>query len=125
MARLQEIVFTYENEDGEEVEGRLPARYEVCPRCDGEGSHTNPNIDGNGITASEWAEWDEEDRDNYMSGVYDVSCEKCGGLRVVPVVDDGRADKALLAAYEESENARAASERDDNYERAYFSRLEA
>lgn len=79
----------------------LPAVYEVCDRCDGEGTHTNPAIDGNGITASEMDELGEDFREDYLAGVYDVRCEECGGKRVVPVVDRGRADAALLAEYEE------------------------
>lgn len=83
------IAFEYETEDGEMVTGDLPARYEVCWRCGGEGSHVNPNVDGHGITADEWAnEWDEDQRETYMSGGYDVSCEECGGARVTLALDD-------------------------------------
>ena len=41
--------------DGAELELALPAKFEVCHRCQGTGTHTNPSIDGNGITASEIA----------------------------------------------------------------------
>lgn len=78
------------------------SKYQVCPRCEGEGTHTNPSIDGNGITSSEWAEWDEEDREMYMTGGYDVQCELCKGQRVVTVTDlaehaEYRADRRLAA----------------------------
>lgn len=80
-------------ETGEAFE--FPARTEVCSRCDGEGTHVNPSIDGNGITASEWAEeWDEDERDSYMRGVYDVTCEECEGRNVVTVIDEEAAEKA-------------------------------
>ena len=36
------------DEDGEIVQ--LPTRKEVCPRCHGEGTHVNPNIDGHGLS---------------------------------------------------------------------------
>jgi RecJ-like exonuclease len=96
------IEFTFENDDGEETVHEFPSKKEVCHRCDGHGKHTNPAIDGNGITASEWAdEWDEESRENYMSGVYDVTCETCNGLNVVDVIDESRFTEADKVAYEE------------------------
>jgi RecJ-like exonuclease len=78
-----------DNEDdaGEEYELEVPARWKICSRCKGNGHHSNPSIDGNGITQSEWAEWDEEDREKYMRGAYDVCCECCSGTGKVLVVD--------------------------------------
>ena len=35
---------------------RFPAKYVVCPRCHGAGTHVNPAIDGNGIGSEEMAE---------------------------------------------------------------------
>lgn len=73
--------------DGEDVE--LPAMWEVCSRCDGEGHHSNPAIDGHGITMEEWLgpDWDDESRERYMSGGYDIPCTECKGERLVLVVD--------------------------------------
>lgn len=85
-----QIKFTYEDDDGNEVEASLPAVYEVCDHCYGEGKHVNPGIDGNGITQSEMAELEADDEDfrgNYMSGMYDVQCETCHGKRVVLEID--------------------------------------
>ena len=101
--------FTLTNdEDGEETEHGVPGKNEVCSRCRGFGHHTNPAIDGNGITQSEWEEWGEDDRDNYMSGVYDVSCEVCGGNKVVMAPDEqfcSEEQKELLKLwYEEQES---------------------
>ena len=77
-----------EDEDGTYVdEVQLPTKREVCWRCNGEGTHTNPSIDGNGITSAEWAEWDDNDREGYLSGAYDVRCEECHGRNVIDVVD--------------------------------------
>jgi hypothetical protein len=84
-------------DSGEELE--LPARFELCPRCQGTGSHVDPSIDGNGITASEMAELGDDFREDYMDGVYDVQCEACKGERVIPVPDLTRwtfAQKRLL-----------------------------
>jgi len=76
------------DDDGTSVkEVELPTRREVCGRCNGDGHHTNPSIDGNGITSDEWAEWDDDEKDGYLSGRYDVPCEECHGRNVVDVVD--------------------------------------
>jgi hypothetical protein len=44
---------TITDEDGNELS--IPAHFEVCPRCEGEGSHVNPAVDGNGLTAEDFA----------------------------------------------------------------------
>jgi DnaJ-class molecular chaperone len=83
-----------------EDEQEMPARYVVCSSCDGRGTTT---LHGAAITASEWAEWDQDDRDNYMSGVYDTACPSCKGQRVVLVPDRKRATRAQLKAYSEAQ----------------------
>jgi RecJ-like exonuclease len=103
----------------EEVTHQLPAKNEVCDRCEGYGHHTNPNIDGNGITQSEWAEWDYEERESYMNGEYDVTCEECHGNKVVQVVDEDQCSeeqKNLFQQWAEQESERYAS---DAADRAY------
>jgi len=109
------IDFTFENDEGEEITVQLPGRFEVCDRCDGHGTHTNPNIDGHGITEDEWngPDWDDESRETYLSGGYDVTCEECHGERVVLVVDEDHCDKALYARYEESREAEERGRRED------------
>jgi len=114
------ITITLFDEDGEEVQHELPATNEVCNRCQGFGTHTNPNIDGNGITQSEWEEWDRDDRESYLNGEYDVSCEECHGNKVVRVVDQdvcSLEQKKLFEKWEELENERAAL---DDEDRAYY-----
>lgn len=84
--------------------------WKVCTRCRGNGTHVNPAIDGNGITASEMDEIlhdDPEFIDSYMNGVYDVSCELCGGKRVIedsPEADEARADDAEWRREQECES---------------------
>jgi DNA-directed RNA polymerase subunit RPC12/RpoP len=68
-----------------EDEIELPTHWEVCDVCHGEGKHVNPAIDCGGI--SEEMEDDPDFRENYMSGMYDVPCNHCGGKRVVKGVD--------------------------------------
>lgn len=56
----------------------------ICPRCEGEGKVDHPAF-SNGITSGEWADWDQDDRDSYMGGAYDVACG-CEGGRVRQVL---------------------------------------
>lgn len=92
---------------------QVPVSRAVCPRCDGTGAHTNSSIGA--ITASEWAEWDDEERDAYRAGAYDVACEECGGRNVVEVLADCASDEireawAKWQADERSSRAEAAAE---------------
>ena len=89
----------------EDADGRvykLPARYQVCSRCEGSGSHVNPAIDGNGIAADDFygPDWDDESREAYLTGRYDVRCEVCKGQRVVAVLDTSQCPPDLRERYE-------------------------
>jgi hypothetical protein len=116
MSRLH-IAFTLCDADGWETECTVPAKHEVCPRCDGTGSHTNPSIDGNGITASEMDEAGDDFREDYLSGVYDVRCEQCRGLRVVLAPNLDAASPAQRDAWEAHQRVQAEIDRDDYSER--------
>jgi len=85
MSRITKKITCFDGE-GWNVEVELPAHYEVCPRCGGEGRHTDPAVDGNGLDANDFAE-DPDFREDYFSGVYDVVCEECKGQKVVAAVD--------------------------------------
>lgn len=69
----------YYDLDDEHIE--IPSHYEVCGRCNGTGTHTNPNIDGNGLTQEDFDQ-DPDFHEDYMSGVYDIQCLDCKGERV-------------------------------------------
>lgn len=93
-----------ENDEGEEVV--LPSRYEVCERCQGKGVHDHPAF-SNGITAEDWngPDWDDDSRESYLHGDYDVPCSVCDGKRVVLVPDEdamSAEQKALWAAHEQA-----------------------
>jgi hypothetical protein len=84
------ILVEGEDEEGREVTTEIPARYDVCGTCDGRGTHVNPSIDRHGISAREFHE-DPGFREDYFSGVYDVTCNECAGRRVVLVpVDESK-----------------------------------
>lgn len=72
----------------------LPFEFVVCSTCNGDGTHTNPDIDSHGITADEWnRDWSFEDQENYMSGFYDIQCYNCGGDKVIPEIVEERLTK--------------------------------
>lgn len=86
------IKFETLDEETCEIEIELPAKYEVCSRCDGEGKHVDPAIDGNGISQEQF-DGDPDFEEAYHRGDYDVQCEECKGRTTVLVVD-GQACKA-------------------------------
>lgn len=112
------IDFTYENDNGEEVTISLPAKYEVCFTCQGEGKHVNPAVDGHGISQEEFDE-DPDFAEAYFNGNYDVTCDECKGKRVVPVVDEERANADDLKLYNEKLDDDASYERLCAYERRW------
>jgi hypothetical protein len=110
-----EILFDIEDDNGEMVTLGLPAKFEVCPLCNGKGSHVNPSIDANGLSAKDFAE-DPSFAEDYFSGVYDQECNECGGKRVVPVPDEQPADKDVLAKFANLLQAEADYRREVAYE---------
>lgn len=62
----------------------MKKKWVICGCCEGHGKIEHPAF-SNGITSSEWAEMDVEERDNYMRGDYDVKCNACDELGRVQV----------------------------------------
>ncbi len=112
MSEAPKIKFAEINEDTSETEHELPAKYEVCPRCSGKGTHVNPSVDGNGLTHEAFAE-DPDFEEAYFAGAYDVECYECKGKRVVPVADEERCDPGLLEKYQEHLKLEAEMRRED------------
>lgn len=107
------IEFTYTDEAGEEIPARLPAEWEICSTCRGNGTHVNPAIDGNGISPEQFAE-DPDFAESYFAGHYDVRCADCNGTGkvLVPVRPADDSDRsAELVAYDEKLADDAAYER--------------
>lgn len=98
----------------------LPAKRIVCPRCDGSGSHVNPNIDGNGITGEEMDQLGEEFRENYMSGFYDVTCEECHGRNVIEEIDRDQLTPKMLKRLEDMEREEAYWRQEEESERRWM-----
>lgn len=81
-----------------EEERELPTKFEVCSVCHGNGSHVNPSIDCNGLSAEDFYE-DPDFAEDYFSGTYDVPCNNCGGKRVEAVIDEDRCTQVEIDAY--------------------------
>lgn len=98
---MEYIIYTVYDADDNEIEKKVPGKYEVCDRCRGEGTHVNPNIDGHGITQEEWeTDWDEEEKETYRSGGYNIICLSCEGKRVELVPDWDNMPQNMATEYE-------------------------
>jgi len=99
------LIFTLcgEDDDGDfEETVELPAKFDVCGLCHGQGKHVNPSIDSCGISAQDFYD-DPDFAESYFSGVYDENCYRCGSSRVEPVLDEERltaAQKEILERLE-------------------------
>jgi hypothetical protein len=111
-----------DEETGDMVEQEIPAVWAICDRCRGNGKHDHPAF-SNGITADEWngPDWDEESRDAYLSGRYDVQCGDCCGTGKVLEADWDNMDPDLAKRYEEDLREEARGARED----AYWRRMES
>ena len=109
-----------ENEDGELIPYSWPAKWDVCGTCNGKGTHVDPSIDCNGLTAEDFYE-DPEFEYEYISGAYDQQCNECGGRTTVPMIDMERLNdtqKEALALLEREQDAEADSHAMERAERA-------
>lgn len=73
----------------------------VCPVCDGEGKTVNPSIDAHGLTDEDFRE-DPDFAEDYRSGIYDITCAACHGMRVLKQarlreLEQNAEDRALAA----------------------------
>ena len=92
------IEITVFAEEGHEVELAIPAKFALCPRCRGRGSHVNPAVDGQGISQEEFDQ-DPDFQESYFRGDYDVACHRCAGEKVIKVIDRAKATAAELKIY--------------------------
>jgi len=85
-----EVAVGYDD-NGESIMETLPAKFIVCPECEGHGVVLNPSMAGHCYTQEDFNEAfdDEDDRAEYFKrgGKYDVQCPHCKGKNVVLVVD--------------------------------------
>jgi hypothetical protein len=121
---MDQLTFTVTNDDGSEAQFQLPAMFEVCPNCEGHGTHLREGIRDHAYTAEEFEEaFDDEERSEYFrhGGRYDVTCEECEGKRVVLVVNRdacvSQAQKDALRRYDAEQEDDAAFRREIEAER--------
>jgi RecJ-like exonuclease len=81
---MAKIAVMLTDEEGD-IEVDLPAKYEVCGRCNGEGKHDHSAF-SNGVSREQFDE-DPDFEEAYFRGDYDVVCEECKGRTTVLVVD--------------------------------------
>lgn len=106
--------------DGDSVEHDLPAKYEVCSSCEGSGvTCSHVECDGGGFTSSEWAEQDDDFKEDYLAGRYDRPCPDCKGKRVVLVVDEAACNPELLKLYRKQQDEVAETYRIEAMERRF------
>jgi len=61
------------------VDGKM----EVCPECQGTGSHVRKDLDDSAMVDSMREDGDDEGLRRYFSGAFDEVCRVCGGDNVV------------------------------------------
>jgi len=103
----------WEDDDGLEHETRLPATWEICSHCGGDGKHSRRL---GAFTSSEWADEDPEWQEEYLAGRYDEQCEACDGAGKVLEIDESRLSDEQRAAVEYLDNC-ARYEREDRMTR--------
>jgi len=81
MAKAQYIISTL-------IHGSVavPAKWVICPCCEGSGQVENAAF-SSGFTSSEWADEDDDFKENYLSGGYDVACRECDATGKVAAPD--------------------------------------
>ena len=93
-------MLSHEEEDGSIVEVALPWCWEICSYCEGHGTSSEHL---GSFTSSEWDELDDDWKEDYLAGRFDISCAHCSGGRV-RVVDEDRCDPKLLAEYQDQQS---------------------
>jgi hypothetical protein len=111
--------FTLITDDGWEEDCEVPGKYVVCSRCQGRGRIVNPAVDGNGLSREDF-DADPDFEEAYFSGVYDIDCPNCDGLRVVMIPDESdlsEVEEENLARYRRAQEEVAESRHIQEMER--------
>lgn len=75
------------NENDEPVVLYVVTRREVCPECNGYGTHTARHLDDSRLVDDMVEDGDDEGLESYYNGGYDVTCQHCKGERVIDSID--------------------------------------
>lgn len=93
---------------------KFPAKWEICHRCEGNGTHGNPAFDGMSVSIT--PDNDEEFWDNLRQGFYDVQCNECNGTGKLKVIDEARATPEQIADYADWERSKYEMEQEERME---------
>jgi len=69
----------------DDMEKPCPHKWEICSRCDGEGTQVHPAFS---VWTSEDRAEDPEAFEAMMAGAYDIPCKVCGGTGKVKIHED-------------------------------------
>lgn len=110
-------ITTYYDENDEPV--TLPTVWAICSTCRGDGHHSRH------LGAFSGEEFDEafgtpEEKEDYFAGVYDKTCEDCGGTGKVQIVDRDRLTDEQAERLREEEEAEAEYRAEQAAENRYF-----
>ena len=89
---MSQIPYALVSDEGDEEIILLPAHWEICSACAGEGK-SSAHLGA--FTGEEMAE-DPDFAEDYMRGVYDRPCSACEGSGKVQRMDRDQIDAALL-----------------------------
>jgi hypothetical protein len=104
--RMMAVVEFYNDDQDESIKEEVSFHWGVCPTCNGKGTHVNPSIDCNGLSASDFHE-DPDFAESYFRGDYDQPCNQCNGRRVVPECSDERTQAQIEKYYKEAADCHA------------------
>jgi hypothetical protein len=93
---MKKKVTVYTDDGGEETLS-LPAKYEVCWRCQGRGVH---DCWEGGVTQDQF-DGDPDFGEDYLSGMYDTTCTECRGSNVLLEIDRAACSPEDLAKYDD------------------------
>lgn len=108
------------NRDGEPITVELPAHWAICHTCQGDGKHSRAL---GSFTSDDWAELDDEWKEDYMAGRFDAICETCKGSGKVLEVDRDMCTTAEQKAALQSMDDDAEYEREARAERRMMARM--
>jgi hypothetical protein len=104
-SQVDELKVWVMDEDTSEREVVIPTKWVLCDLCEGTGTHVNPAIDCNGLTAEDFYD-DPDFAEDYRNGVYDVTCNRCCGRTTIRVPDYDsmtERDREALRQHQEAE----------------------
>ncbi|NIM21867.1 MAG: hypothetical protein GTN64_05535 [Candidatus Latescibacteria bacterium] len=110
--RTIKIVYLWPPSFTLEVTATLPARFEVCSGCGGEGTELGYGLKGLAFSAEQMNE-DPDFRESYFRGDFDRPCSTCSGRRVELVPDAGRMTFRELRRFKEWKRYKCECAHDD------------